>query len=316
MKNVGHMIYLARKKAGITQRELAQGLCTSKYIYLIEKCARQPSIDMLEAMGERIGIDFFEYLPYVSCHDPFTVKMNVDLFNHLRAKRAFDQLTESTLAAAQHPDFLAFPWNAEIVYNEALVKMYQLDDFEGAKAHSFQYLNRHDDPDSFYQRKYLRLHPSIIRLYNLIAVCDIHLDLFEEAQIRFRFLRDYLKQRKDFSYYSAIAISVNINYCQTIGKVDPEKQLEAVNELIELQVRSNKLDRLYLSYHIKGSALLALGDENMAITYFQRAFFAGMALSEWNSLKNLLQEKDVLSMVEKGIFKVDLISLVETELNR
>ena len=49
---IGPIIKEKRISQGLTQKELADGICTDKYIYLIETKQRNPSVKML---NKKIG---------------------------------------------------------------------------------------------------------------------------------------------------------------------------------------------------------------------------------------------------------------------
>jgi tetratricopeptide (TPR) repeat protein len=47
----------ARERAGLSQRQLAAGICTPAYVSRLEKGERIPSLQLLRRLGERIGVD-------------------------------------------------------------------------------------------------------------------------------------------------------------------------------------------------------------------------------------------------------------------
>ena len=47
----------ARRRAGISQRALARGICTPAYVSRLEKGERIPSLQLLRQLGERLGVD-------------------------------------------------------------------------------------------------------------------------------------------------------------------------------------------------------------------------------------------------------------------
>jgi tetratricopeptide (TPR) repeat protein len=55
-KKVGSRLLEARKKAGLSQRELASGLCTSAYISRVEDGQRDPSLQLLAAFAPRLNV--------------------------------------------------------------------------------------------------------------------------------------------------------------------------------------------------------------------------------------------------------------------
>ncbi len=312
MKNIGRVIHTARKNAGLTQKELAEGICTIKHIYLIEKGFRQPSAEMLESLGNRMGTGFFQYMPYMSCDDPIEVKAFVDRFSRLRCSGDFSQLEKENERARHMADFQRYPWIMELQHNEVVLRMYQLKDFEGAKAEvtAFLRLNGAQVPITSPLKK--TLPPEIIMLYNLLAVCELHLGHPEKALEIFEPLYQFLRKKVGFQNFDTISISVRINHSYCLGMQGRyEEQLSSSDELIALQTKSNRLDRAYLSFFTKAAALASLGRKEEARTLFRKSFFAGLAFDEYVNLKDLSQEPILKEFVEQGVFSMDLLELIE-----
>jgi len=61
--NVGRRLRAARDAAGLTQRDVADVGCTVAYVSLIEKGTRVPSLQLLRAFAERLGVSE-QYLAY------------------------------------------------------------------------------------------------------------------------------------------------------------------------------------------------------------------------------------------------------------
>lgn len=64
MSDLGERIKTLRKKRGLTQAQLAAGICTKSFISQIEKGYSQPALDTLQAIAERLGVtlaDFFDH---------------------------------------------------------------------------------------------------------------------------------------------------------------------------------------------------------------------------------------------------------------
>ncbi len=84
MNCIGSVIKEYRKRKKISRKSLADGLCSEKYIYLIEKGERTPSAEMSALLGDKLGIDLFEYYEYVDCIDPIDVNQAIKLFTRYR----------------------------------------------------------------------------------------------------------------------------------------------------------------------------------------------------------------------------------------
>lgn len=56
MSDLGERIKILRKKRGLTQSQLAAGICTKSFISQVEKGRANPAIDTLQAIAERLGV--------------------------------------------------------------------------------------------------------------------------------------------------------------------------------------------------------------------------------------------------------------------
>jgi len=98
--------------------ELAHGICTDKYIYLIEKGERSPSTEILRLLGNRLGVDYVVYYEYLDCLDPIRVREFMIQMKVIRKNNNQAELMEVTLEAKKIPDFNTLPWKYEVVLNE------------------------------------------------------------------------------------------------------------------------------------------------------------------------------------------------------
>lgn len=70
MSTINELIKRVREKEGLSVSELADGVCTKKYIYLIEKHERTPSHYILHEFNKKFKTDLFELLHFMETSDP------------------------------------------------------------------------------------------------------------------------------------------------------------------------------------------------------------------------------------------------------
>lgn len=63
---IGNIIEEQRVSLGMSRKELSEGICTQKYVYLIEKNERNPSAYILNSFSDRLGLDLFDYYQYLN----------------------------------------------------------------------------------------------------------------------------------------------------------------------------------------------------------------------------------------------------------
>ncbi len=118
MGHIGIIIERYRQALGISRKELAEDICSEKHIYLIEKGERSPSANILKQLGDRLGINLFEFFPYVDCIEPLTVIERIKDFYLYRANLDFDSLKKISEESFRLIDFQNKPWSFEIRLND------------------------------------------------------------------------------------------------------------------------------------------------------------------------------------------------------
>lgn len=311
MNFFGNLIRIERKKAGFTQQSLSDGILSSKTLSLIETGEQDPSIEILDRIGDRLGIDFFQYLPYSSCEDPTLVKNAVEQLSQFRLEYKFAEIKDLIARVEKSPDFGCFPWNAELFTNEIFYKMYYDNDFKSAKEQIRLFLKNLDGLPILKDRLPMRIHPAIAQLYNLQGICEVSLGNTDGALKIYDMLVHYLLKKKTFKAYHRVLLSSEINYIHILNlKGLFQQQLEMVDELISFQRNIAELDRIYFSYYLKGLALYYLERKKESIEYFQLALLSGLSMGNTGVLKSLLKDGVFISLNQEKCFEVDLLKFI------
>ncbi len=71
-ESLGIIIKNLRTKKGLTQKTLAEGICSKEYIYLLEKGKRIPSAYILELLSLKLNENLTSYL--MNTKDPVFCK--------------------------------------------------------------------------------------------------------------------------------------------------------------------------------------------------------------------------------------------------
>lgn len=91
-KNIGSLVKGKRKEKGITQKDLAQGICTQATISLLENKNKLPKIKVLEEIGSRLDINLEHgYQKYK--HNDFIFNNVKDLCKSFKHEEAYNLLT-------------------------------------------------------------------------------------------------------------------------------------------------------------------------------------------------------------------------------
>lgn len=84
MVSLGEKIKVNRLNKGLTQAELAEGVCTQASISNLENNTSTPSLMILLAIGKRLNMDFDDLLDYANKHD----NQNAHIFEQIRFLRS------------------------------------------------------------------------------------------------------------------------------------------------------------------------------------------------------------------------------------
>ncbi|SHI14304.1 Helix-turn-helix domain-containing protein [Sporobacter termitidis DSM 10068] len=117
MNHIGNIIKSYRTMLKMSRAAFAENICSEKYVYLIEKGKRVPSVDMTRLFSDKLGVDLFEHYQYLDCENPIAVRDKIKNFNISRRKSDYDTLKTLTDAAIALPDFHHEPWLYEIEVN-------------------------------------------------------------------------------------------------------------------------------------------------------------------------------------------------------
>lgn len=103
--SIGTIIREFRKSKGITQFELADGICSKDYIYAIEKGKYDPSPYILERLSSKLGVDLLDYRNELIKHNSIeTHNMYLQLNNYLYTDST-QELINFIPICENNPDF-------------------------------------------------------------------------------------------------------------------------------------------------------------------------------------------------------------------
>ncbi|KON83629.1 hypothetical protein AF331_15735 [Rossellomorea marisflavi] len=118
---IGKKIRELRKAIGITQGELADGICTQALVSRMEKGDIYPSATVLYRISQKLGVDvnyFFE----IGSTERFDYIKNVErLLNNYRFKLQYDELIELVQKEEKNPIFINHKENKQLLeWNKAI----------------------------------------------------------------------------------------------------------------------------------------------------------------------------------------------------
>ncbi|MFD1418778.1 helix-turn-helix domain-containing protein [Companilactobacillus keshanensis] len=258
MKILGEKIRHYRKLRGISQSELADGICTQATVSLIEKKDKIPSMEILVRICERLGITMnlvivnddsqiysiisdikksFYFDDYQAIDDKLSKLSNININNKQEIKliHFFNGLVEYELSG--NYDKAIFDFNRAMNVNIANVDMYDiLIDIYTAKA----YVNKKSTDEA--------------KVY------------FEQAK---ELIKASVEKISDENYHDSISIYANMSEL-SLNLGDSEKAAEYASEGIYIARKEQslfKLDAMYCSLAEAGTREGKKADEDYIKAY-------------------------------------------------
>lgn len=121
---IGKVIQHYREEQALTRKEITEGICSEKYLYMIERGERTPSSELMHLFNTRLGVNLFKYYEYLDCKDPVLVSEAIEKFNTCLRTSNFMELREFSQQMAEEADFQKPPYIYEIEVNKLTNKMF------------------------------------------------------------------------------------------------------------------------------------------------------------------------------------------------
>lgn len=267
MSCIGNVIKEYRNILGMSRRELADGICTEKYVYMIENGERTPSSKVMRLLGDKMGIDLFKYHEYLDCVNPIQVSSAIESFNIFRRKFDLISLAEVTEKAKDLKDFHTEPWRYEIELNHLMIKVF-------SRGESHDSIGIVQDIISGIKRNYSK-DICMVNFYVLLSTCfQMERDL-ENARKALELAMNAIEGKLKIAKYSHAIISVKINKI-TLHYLAGELDC-VIEEGIILSEYENELccyERSHHAFFYLAFAYYQKGNEEEGIEWFMKGLFA------------------------------------------
>ena len=103
--NFGEVLRYYRNREGLSQEQLAEGICTREYIGLIEKNKRIPTLYMISAFSNKMGINLYDACALIIEHNDFETHKKIMVLNEAINNHDDSRLYELANEYASLPGF-------------------------------------------------------------------------------------------------------------------------------------------------------------------------------------------------------------------
>jgi len=270
MGHIGTIIEKYRQDIGMSRKELAEDICSEKYIYLIEKGERTPSVNLLKLIGEKMGVYLFGFYTYIDCEDPVGVRENVKLFHMCRINLDFGVLKNATEQAENIPDFKNKPWCFEIVLN----KIYNIAFEEKRYAEALFQLETLIKEVKLYEVSDVFL----VNAYTLTTTCALvtmDVDIARDAAIR---AHEIIQGYHDIELCDQLLTKVTVNLMGAhYSNNEMDEVIERGKELIRIKQSRDSYGKIHFVYLLMALAYYVKNQWDEAVICLKKAAYFLMA---------------------------------------
>ena len=289
---IGYLIQKRRRELGISQEELADGICATPTLSRIENGTRKPTQANLEMILQRLGYSDFMVNNLVSkdefyLHDlKYRIRQSYINGNIDLSRKLMDEFERLLKEPTQIDIQFEIMYNT-ILYSEEYTNEEKLLRFEKALRTT---CTRYGTGNAFYMLSF----EEIILLQN-IAICYAQLDNLDKCiSIFYSVLEFYDKHivNKEEELRMKPAILYNL----TRALIETERYEECVKicEIsIEMSQTTGRCPMFALILYHMGFALYSLGRIDESKKYFVKAYCMGYAMNDSEAIeltKNYVQD--------------------------
>jgi len=298
MNQIGNIIKELRESANITRVQLCNGICTDKYLYMIEKGQRTPSVEILKLFSDRLHCNLFEFCEYLSYPDPLRTRAMIERLNECRYKSDMPGLREAVERARKMAAFKREPLKYYLETNSLIEKILCQRSFAQGVESAEHLLSK--IPDRYIAE------PFVVELHILLSGCHQILGSWEKAQEAIEQADARFHQCYSFAARVEIFISLMINKQQISCRMQKHRQsLETGLRLYEYQQQQQRYRRIDITCLYNAYACYHLADTDAAMQWFKRGLYAAL-LSGSDSIYTQTLNEDFWALMQQDAMPADL----------
>lgn len=300
MKNIGELIRDYRNRQGLSQKDLAENICSLKYVYLIEKGERTPSAALMSLFSEKLNTDLCAMYQYLDCAQPIEVHETLMLFEKYKRLSDFESLKKLTEQKKDMPDFQRAPWMYEIEINQFCYSILA----QGRAAEGIAALKKAiEHPAEAGMRAY-----QLAQLYSLLSICYHMVNDGENSLQAISHAKTLVHDKWHMRSHWQVLVTVTISYLFSCEKQHQYKELVAEGlKLIHFQQENNLLERLHYSYFLLALAYYRLGDAARATEFCKKTLYAALLFYRPEDVRFFMGYTDFMALLNSDAMDKTLV---------
>ena len=276
----GEVLRYYRTKNGLSQEQLAEGICAREYIGLIEKNKRIPTLYMISAFSNKMGINLFDAYALIIQHNDFDTHKKIEMLDEAIKTRDDDKLYE---LVTEYSSLSGFSYGVPLQCIKYALSLYSsnvLKDYEKSVEYATEGLAVSGQPNEKMEpTPELTITDMCLLLMKSVNLCRIN--RLEEGRKHLEFLHDCAKLRFTQNRYIAnrnrrfdinLFALTTFNICEFFPE-EIENNLKILDESINLlnEYECSNMQPELLIY--KSRYLYDLGDRDGARSCFSAGYY-------------------------------------------
>ncbi|MDN6161208.1 MAG: helix-turn-helix domain-containing protein [Atopostipes sp.] len=278
---IGDIIKKEREKLRMTQKELSEGICSEKYIYLIEKNERNPSAFILKDLNERLGINLFDYYDYKDYENNELIVEHREKFDHYTENSDIFSLKEEALKAEKLKEFQVEP----LLYDVQMIHLSYKINVEGKVKEGIEGIKR------ILTKEELVIETNtLINFYVLLSTAYQIEGEWEKARTAIEKSYPMIKNKTRYNRYNTTVISAFISYAALLfNQKDYERLLDIAHELKRLHNKYSRHNRVYYVHFYLAYAYFENDEVEKARESYMEGIHSALLFKNIIDLKVILQ---------------------------
>lgn len=287
---IGDIIKEQRILIDMTRKTLSEGICTEKYIYLIENKQRNPSAYMLNKFSERLGIDLFDYYQYLDYENKTLVSKHKENFERYMQLGDIEKLKEEALKASLLEDFKHEP----LSYDITIINLLHQALIEGKTSETIKELT-----DILKNKRLNMDNLTLINAYILLSSCYQIEGQLDKAEEVVEIAYDMIEDKKEFSRYRTVIITVLISLVSLLYNAkEYDKLIKYSNDLIEFQEKNSEYNRIYYVDFYLAIAYYKKNQSSKAKHHFMRGVHSALLFKSKLDMVYIMEMEELREIVD------------------
>lgn len=282
----GELLKYHRNNLNMTRDQLSDGICSSRYIFDLERGDKHPTLFMINQLCDKLHINLYDEYSLILLHHDLDTHKRILKLNNCVADKDIETVRK---LINEYKDFEAFQFGEPhyiLTYFRTLDLLYNECDIGAAVDLAYNTLKEaHPELERGNQTP-LALTNGELQLFYIAASYSIDVGKIEQAKYLYAHILSYLKKELSDSHYVVnrnrhfeINMYTNVYYNYFSDFHETGEYLEEyLDFLLDFQKNSKNETNQAKLFFCKAYILLHRGDKERAKIYYYAAYYNGLLL--------------------------------------